>query len=78
MCRILYLFVFYKHMCSFALFTPTAIHTTCSSASILIQPINTISTSYISLYSLRSIEHTLLSTNIAMPVSKHSPFIIIS
>ncbi|KAI8049108.1 hypothetical protein BDF22DRAFT_701206 [Syncephalis plumigaleata] len=50
-------------MCSFALFTLTAIHTTCPSASILIQPINTISTSYISLYPLHSIEHTLLSTN---------------
>ncbi|KAI8048671.1 hypothetical protein BDF22DRAFT_702106, partial [Syncephalis plumigaleata] len=50
-------------MCSFALFTPTAIHTTCLSASILIQPINTMSTPYISLYALPSIDHTLLSTN---------------
>ncbi|KAI8049910.1 hypothetical protein BDF22DRAFT_697232 [Syncephalis plumigaleata] len=50
-------------MCSFALFTPTAIHTTCLSVSILIQPINTTSTSHISLYSLHSIEHTLLSIN---------------
>ncbi|KAI8056190.1 hypothetical protein BDF22DRAFT_674251 [Syncephalis plumigaleata] len=58
-------------MYSFALFTLTAIHTTCPSASILIQPINTISTSYISLYSLHSIEHALLSTNVASSYYYH-------